>query len=380
MPHPSPTIWLDGRHIGRSGGTGVYRYALELYNTLQRNDDFTVSWLLESGPKAQPRPGFWRFLKAITAQRPAIRAFHHPKWGDAYLARDLYRIAHVHYRYHRRLLSIRPPHPPTIMHWTFPLPVIMEGCINIVTVHDLIPITHPHLTGINTQRFTALLQALIEKNVHFVTVSETVRQQMLSHFALSPERVTTLYQSVSFDDATRQAIKKAPQIAPSDSFLVYGRVEKRKNIERILEAHARSQTKTPLVIIGPDGDDHPDCTPRGPTSQVIRLPWSDRLSLLRTLSEAKALLFPSLAEGFGLPIIEAMALNVPVITSRGGVTEEIAGGAALLVDPYDVSDITKKIIALDYLNQRDKGNLLITGYKNASRFNANIYPQWLKTL
>ncbi|MDF7673253.1 glycosyltransferase family 1 protein [Acetobacteraceae bacterium ESL0709] len=371
------TIWLDGRNINRTGGTGVYHYALDLFKTLKLIG-YSPAWLLESPCPTPVHSAPLRLLQAIAARPPQIRQAFKSTWGDAYLAKDLYRIAHIHYQYHHRLLKLYPLHPPTIMHWTYPLPIIMDGCQNIVTVHDLIPLTHSHLTGIPFSRHKRLITDLIRHNVHFVTVSETVRQQMLKIFPLDSDRVTTLYQSVEFDPQTREAMAQAPQIAPENSFIFYGRIERRKNIETLLEAHALSQTKTPLIIIGPPGDDQPDCRPRGPTSHIIRLPWSERLSLLRTLSEAKALLFPSLAEGFGLPIIEAMSLGVPVLTSQEGVTKEIAGDAAFLCDPNDLSSLTAAIIQLDKLSPQARTNRILAGEKRAIEFNTENYSQRLR--
>ncbi|GAB6967538.1 hypothetical protein JCM25156A_15750 [Komagataeibacter kakiaceti JCM 25156] len=150
-----------------------------------------------------------------------------------------------------------------------------------------------------------------------------------------------------------------------------GRVEARKNIERLIAAHARSGTHRPLVIIGPDGDDRPRCAGSG-GAPVRRVQWCERLSLLRAIHDAHALLLPSLAEGFGLPIVEAMALGTPVLTSRGGATGEIAGGAALLVDPTDTDDIARGMAALDGNDPNDplRARLIARGYERADFFSA----------
>ncbi|UMM64354.1 glycosyltransferase family 4 protein [Aristophania vespae] len=378
---PALRVWLDGRNIGRTGGTGIHYYALGLQHALE-SKAISTSWLLEQTEDYKPRPPFWRLMQALLGQAPKVGANLTTPWGSAHLARDLYRIAHVHYRHRKHLLTMRvtpPLSPPSVMHWTSPLPIYLEGTRNVVTIHDIIPLTHPNLTGIDPQRFERLLRDLMAKDTYFVTVSETVRQQILTHFSLAPERITTLYQSVGFDEKTRRAIKEAPSIAPAGSFLIYGRVEHRKNIETLLEAHALRGTSTPLVIIGPDGDDRPDCTPRSSTSNVIRLPWSSRLSLLRTLSEAKALLFPTKAEGFGLPIIEAMALNTPVLTSKGGVTEEIAGKAAILADPDDVHALAESIKMLDQLSSEKRHNLVKAGQERAAFFHPEPYAHRVKT-
>lgn len=373
------TIWLDGRNITRAEGTGVYRYASDLFKTIKKIN-YSPSWLLEETQTTlSSRKTFLRFIQAILAFPPYItpNSFTSP-WGKAYLGRDLYRVAHIHYKYHHRLLRLKPATPPAIMHWTYPLPILIEGSQNIVTIHDLIPLTHPHLTGINSEIYKQLIRDLIKENTHFITVSESVRQDLLKYFSLPAENITTLYQTIDIDETLLEAMTTAPQIAPAHSFLFYGRIEHRKNLEALLEAHALSQSKTPLVIIGPAGEDAPDCSPRSSTSKIIRLPWSERLSLLRTLSEAKALLFPSLAEGFGIPIIEAMTLGIPVLTSKGGATEEIAGNAALLCSPDDIPSLASAISYLDHLSAEERTKYANKGKRRASDFNAETYAQKLK--
>ncbi|MDT8870482.1 glycosyltransferase [Komagataeibacter rhaeticus] len=129
-----------------------------------------------------------------------------------------------------------------------------------------------------------------------------------------------------------------------------------------------SKTRRPLVIIGPDGDDRPDLSPVQAGQTIIRVPWCARPSLLRAMAEARALLFPSLAEGFGLPIIEAMSLDIPVMTSMGGATEEVSGGAALLVDPLDTDQMSKTICVLDGMDAEKRENLCKNGRERAISF------------
>lgn len=342
------TVWLDSRNIGRSGGTGVATYVQGVQTCLTRMG-FHVQYLWDHDPAdgSTPPNSSWqrivRFLKACLPVR-LIRRQQEDITGRSYpYISDIYRIAHIHFQIWKRLLWLHGTQPPDIMFWTYPLPVLVKNTINIVTVHDLIPITHPHLTGINPRRLQRLLTQLVAQADIVVTVSETVRQQIIEIFDIPASRVVNLYQLAGVTATERQQLATAPVVAPAGCFICIGRVEKRKNIERLVEAHARSGTERPLVLLGPDGDDMPDFNPRTPCQQVIRVPWCSRESLLRSLANAHALVFPSLAEGFGLPIVEAMALGVPVMTSRGGATEEIADGAALLVDPYDVQDIADVI-------------------------------------
>lgn len=340
---PDCLIWLDGRNYGRKGGTGVTTYATALADALVAMN-MPPSILLEqeeparSSGRTTPLP----LLRALHA-RPTVRRLG----PTSLLSRDLYRSAHVHFGLRRRFMPLRTPHPPRMIHWTYPLPLHLEGALNITTIHDLIPLTHPHLTGIDSKRFRRLINEAVTRADAIITVSETVRRQIIERLGTSPDKITNLSQPVEFSTDQLTQIAGVPPIAADGAFIFVGRIEARKNIDRLLKAHARSRTRTPLILIGPDGDDAPDLSSRAPTSTVIRIPWIDRIGLLRTLMGAKALLFPSLAEGFGLPILEAMALGTPVMTSRGGATEEIGGDAALLVDPYDIDAMADAIARLD---------------------------------
>lgn len=349
----SPTLWLDSRNVGRSGGTGVTTYVQGMQACLSLMG-YHTQYLWDHDPDHDDQPsntGWQRLIRLLRACLPfQVVNTRRRLSSDPYpYLSDIYRIAHIHFQIWKRLLPLHCRQVPDIMFWTYPLPVVMKNTINIVTIHDLIPLTHPHLTGINPQRLNTQLTQLVARADVVLTVSETVRRQIQDILGAPTDKVINLYQLAGVSDVERQRFTTAPVVAPARSFICIGRVEKRKNIERLVDAHARSATDRPLVLLGPDGDDMPDFSPRTSRQHIIRVPWCSRLSLLRALANAHALVFPSLAEGFGLPIIEAMALGVPVITSRGGATEEIAGGAALLVDPYDTQDIALAIRHLDHM-------------------------------
>ncbi|PYD74844.1 hypothetical protein CFR71_12640 [Novacetimonas pomaceti] len=372
---PVSPVWLDGRNIGSRGGTGVARYTRDLADCLRETG---VSTAFLDGQEGNARKLPFRELekayRLVRALRPrrhvVVRPDAHGHAAPSCF--DLYRTAHVRYKTFGRLTSLRADTPPALMHWTYPLPMVLQGCMNIVTIHDLVPILNPGLTGIDPGRFERLLRELVTRMDRIVTVSETVRRQIIDILDVAPERVVNLYQMVDIDIT---AVMASPRIVPPGSLIHIGRVESRKNIARLVAAYARSGSHRPLVLIGPDGDDRPDLSlPDGP-GRLIRLPWSSRLQLLRGLAEAHALVFPSLAEGFGLPIIEAMALGTPVITSRGGATEEIAGGAARLVDPFDVDDIAGAISELDGVDKAGGvcGDLVRRGYVRAGFFSRQAY-------
>ncbi len=318
MPGTSK-VGLDTRNLALSEGTGVAGYGRMLARAYAELG-FTPEFL-----RAEPADA-GRLRRLRRALAPSARL------SPAFSAPDIFRTAQVHFNLYGRALPLRCEHPPRLMHWTYPLPLYLKGSVNIVTIHDLIPLRHPELTGIDARRMRRLLREVVPRADAIVTVSETVRAEIITELGVAPKRVFNLYQAV--DVAGGEA---GEAICPKGSFLVIGAVEKRKNIARLVAAHAASGVVNRLVVIGPGGDAPPG---------VLRVPYAKRADLLRAMASARAILFPSLAEGFGLPMAEGFALGVPVMTSRGGATEEVAGGAALLVDPLDVAEMAAAIARL----------------------------------
>ncbi|WP_158310323.1 glycosyltransferase family 4 protein [Acidomonas methanolica] len=338
-------IGLDSRNLRLAGGTGVSIYVSAVEAALRARGNRPVPLL---SPQSEPGPARWLRRHAYAL---GMRRRLETTEDDRLSARELNAAAHIRFGLGRTLTRVATPSPLDAMHLTYPLPLHVEGCPNIVTVHDVIPCHRPELTGIDGTRLRRLLKALDRQGAIWVTVSETTRQDMAATLGIPADRIANLSQPMMISATDRLAAEEADPVAPAGSFVVFGTVERRKNIGRIIAAHARSRTVRPLVIIGGNGfgaegewralETHPH------PERVIAHPWCERPRLLRSIIEARAVLFPSLAEGFGLPIIEGMALGTPVLTSKGGATEEIAGGAALLVDPLDVPEMAESLARLD---------------------------------
>lgn len=378
-----PMIWLDARNMNRAGGTGVARYT-EVIAECLAGAGMPVTYLSDRAPgtaEGNPQALGRQIWRRLQSTRRDYRATLHGTGPEACaVCPDIFRIAHVKFTNQGTLARVSTAAPPDIMHWTYPLPIRLEGARNVVTVHDAVPLTHPELTGIDPGRYRRLMAALADSADAIVTVSEAARRDIATQCGIAPSRIHNLSQAVAFSEAElRQARDARPPVSPG-YFVHVGRVEQRKNICRLVAAHARSGTRRPLVLIGPDGDDRPDYESLVGAAPVIRVSWSDRATLIRTMRDAHALLFPSLAEGFGLPIIEAMVLGTPVLTARGGATGEIATeDAAILVDPLDVSDIAEGIRLLDGWGEHDAARLALIekGVARAAQFSPEAYIERL---
>jgi glycosyltransferase involved in cell wall biosynthesis len=311
--------------------------------------------------------------------------------GSVRVARDVFRIAQVHFDIHGRPLMLRSDRPPPLMHWTYPLPLRFLGVPNLITVHDLIPLLHPDLSPIPRERFRRMLARLSREAAHLVTVSEASRREIISVLGCPGDRVTNTWQSVELPGWTEEEAEQATRDAAGaaglepDGYLLHvGTIERRKNIGRLIEAHRASGVRARLVLVGPDGWRAAEELRNADGERVVRIPWLERRSLLGLLRGARALLAPSLAEGFGLPAAEAMALGVPVLTSAvdisgtPGAAAEIAGDAALLVDPRDIRAMANAIAALDA--DAVRAALAGRGLARAALFSRAAYAGRLRSL
>ena len=375
-------VCIESRMLNDRSGTGVATYARTLANCVAAAGAQPVI-LDDASADGTRRPagaGVARWLSAARGgKRPAVpREQAAGTSPEQWRAFDIFREAQVFFNLHGRLLPVTFDRPPEVMHWTYPVPVYVKGARNLYTIHDLIPITHPELTTIATARHWAILRAIVQRAHGLVTVSEATRRLVIDRFALPETRVTNTFQTV---DTPLQPDPPLP--APFRSgryFLFCGRVERRKNLSRLARAHADSGTAMPLVIVGPEVDG--EAALEAELQQypsVHRLPWVPRNELIGLMRRARALLFPSLAEGFGLPIAEAMTLGCPVLTGSCDATAEIAGGAALLVDPYDLAAITRAIHSLDRQDELCAG-LRTAGFDRGRFFAADRYVRRLRAL
>lgn len=374
-------LGLDGRNSTLPEGTGVAVYARTL-GAAVRTINIAPEWILARPPNLAQAPRPSRLRDVLRACRPAARLRRAPdEAGEtAFVSPDLFRTAQLHFDLYRRPMSLRCDDPPHLVHWTYPLPLLLRGVPNLVTIHDLIPLNQPDLTTIDGPRMKRLLGCLAARARAVVTVSETVRQDVIARLGVAPERVVNLYQAVDLSAALLREAQASAPLCPPGCFICLGPVEPRKNIDRLIAAHGASGVGTPLVIIGPDGPRGglPEAAAHGLRGGLIRrVPYAPRAAVIRAIAEARAVLNPSLAEGFGLPTAEAMALGTPAMTALGGATEEIAGGAALLVDPLSIPSIAAGIAALD----TDSGlrqNLRAAGLERAKLFSMAAYSARLE--
>lgn len=335
----SHRLCIDGRMLDASAGTGVTSYARTLA-AAARVAGLDVG-ILSATPGLPGRSG--KTARALAAWRRAASVGDDDRGG--FVGPDIFRLAQVRFNLFGRVLELHAPGPPGIMHWTYPVPMAMKGWINVYTVHDAIPLLHPEWTPIDGARHRRLLNRLRPFADRIVTVSEAARQDLVRSLGWPSEFITDLGLAA---EPREEEIGSLPAGLIRQRFLLFcGQIEPRKNLARLIAAYAGSGIAMPLVLVGPDGwRAQSILREAGAVPNIVRFPYLDRATLLGLIAGARALLLPSLAEGFGLPVAEAMALGTPVLISRDPALVEVSQQAALSVDGEDIDALRRALIRL----------------------------------
>lgn len=216
---------------------------------------------------------------------------------------------------------------------------------SVVTIHDISFELYPeYFSGLDILRNRTLVRHAARHADAVVTVSETSRQEIVSRYDIDPERIIAIPNGVSPSFIPKTASPR--QRTKGVRVLAVGTLQPRKNLLRLAAAVREVAQDMPvsLQVVGPDGFAARRIRETlGPLPDVQISGYLSEEALRSAYCDADVLVYPSLYEGFGLPVLEAMACGTPVITSNSSSMPEVAGDAALLVDPLDVEDIASAI-------------------------------------
>jgi glycosyltransferase involved in cell wall biosynthesis len=215
----------------------------------------------------------------------------------------------------------------------------------VVTVHDLAFLHAPErFTGHGARVMRDSLDR-IRRGGHLVLCSSTATVADLVDAGVAAERLRLVPLGVDHVDVAPPDLDRVRSTydLPPRFVLFVGTLEPRKNLVRLASAVARLDEPTPLVVAGADGWGGAAAAADAVGGDVRFVGFVPPADLPALYAAAGVFAYPSEWEGFGLPVAEAMAQGTPVVTSRGVSTEEVAGGAAVLVDPLDVDDIARGI-------------------------------------
>ena len=227
--------------------------------------------------------------------------------------------------------------------------------LSVATIYDLSYIKYPqyHTPGM-LKWLEKNLQSTIRRADAIVTISDFSKNEILEQFRIPESKISIVSPSVSDEFKTSLTKDVADRIRlkydlPAQYVLTVGTLEPRKNLTTLLDAYARLPTKLkqsfPLVIVGAKGWGNQQnlLKPMVDRGEVIVLGYVDQQDISSLYKASSLFVYISLYEGYGMPVAEAMASGVAVISSENSAMSEVAGGAAKLVNPLDVEQITDSI-------------------------------------
>jgi glycosyltransferase involved in cell wall biosynthesis len=329
--------------------TGLMTYAVNLVPHLKPLQPILLT--------ATPDEGDWDYPVAsnMTAAQGTLGHLRRLIWTQV-------RVPQIYQRLNASLLFSPIPEAP-----------LYSQCRSVITVHDLIPMRFP--TGRSPLRLyhAYYVPYVLQQAEHILTNSEQTARDIVDRCAIPAHKITPI--PLAYDAQHFRFLD-----LPTQNYFIYvGRSDPHKNLSRLIDAFAQlpASLNCELWLVGsPD----PRYTPllqaqiqeRGVTQRVKFLDYVPYADLPRLLNQAIALVFPSLWEGFGLPVLEAMGCGTPVITSNCSSLPEVAGDAALLVDPYNVAALSDAMyyVATDSIG---RSHLRSAGLTRASQFS------WEKT-
>lgn len=264
-----------------------------------------------------------------------------------------------------------------------PMDILESKVRSVVTIHDLIFLDYPELyPTLDRQIYRTKSSMACERANSIIAISEQTKQSIIKHFGTRESKITVVYQSchplflqkASPEQLAR--VKNRYQL-PGQYLLCVGSIAERKQTLQLVEAfHNLNEPGLKLVLVG-DG---------GPYKQKVqqyisKYQLTDRVVFLKDIpvedlpaiyAQALALVYPSVMEGFGIPIIEALHCGTPVITTAGGCFEETGGDAARYVPAGDVAQLTRAM-ADTIQHPQIRQEMIACGHQHAQRFTPKTF-------
>jgi glycosyltransferase involved in cell wall biosynthesis len=354
------TIYLDvSAAVHRRAGLG--RYAESLARALAPLLPGSLALFYNREQGIEPLPG----LESLPARSVALgyKPWRMLVW--------LGQLAHVGFN--------RLTPDAGLFHATEHLLLPLRGVPTVLTVHDLIfrllPGQHKPL---NRWYLNLSMPLFCRRAAHIIAISEQTRRDVVSAYDIPAEKISVIYEAADprFRPPGPEAIAaaRARYHLPERYLLFVGTIEPRKNLTRLLAAFERLHTENltdALVLAGRRGwltGEFDAALERSPSQRAVIFPGfvADE-DLPAVYAGAQVLTMPSLYEGFGLPVLEAMACGTPVACSNNSSLPEIAGDAALLFDPTDVESISDALGRI-LRDAELQAHLRDAGTRQASRF------------
>lgn len=360
-------IGINARHL-QNIDNGIVIYLLNLVLNLRKIDDRNEYTLFFGSKKNIPQNifnfGFNYDIPKIPADSQLLKIL----WAHLYLPYAINK------------------HKIDVFHETTFISPVFKKCPVVLTIYDL---AYLYLPGCFAFRQRLYFKTLISRSIRqsdlIIAISENTKKDIINDFNVPPERIRVIYGGV--DDIFRplvdkneiEEIKKIYKIK-KDFILAVSLISPRKNMIRLIKAFKllkdQKRIDIQLVIVGKKGwlyeDVFREAVSSGLEDDIIFCGHVPKEHLLLLYNAASVFAYPSLYEGFGLPVLEAMACGCPVVSSNTSSMPEVCQDTALLVDPEDIEELSESLYKL-FSDESLKNDLIGKGLANVKKFS------WVKT-
>lgn len=347
-------IGIDGNEANQKNRVGVGQFAycvLREIERLDKNNSFIVYL------KDRPLPDF----------PPERKGWSYKVFGPG----KLWTQVALPYKLFTQKIKLRVFYTPSHYAPRF------SPCPTVVSIMDLWHHRHPEqFVKKDLYQLTKWEKYSIKKAAKIITISEFSKKEILKFYDFPEKKIVIAYPGFEryTVDVKETALKKvlAKHGIKSSYFLYLGTLQPKKNIEGLIRAFSLLKSETQLVIAGKKGwlfeEIFALVKKLNLENQVIFTGFIDENEKPVLMAGAKAFILPSFYEGFGIPVLEAMSLGVPVLLSKEGSLPEVGGQSAIYFDPYqekEIADAMKKVLGL---NIEDRDEIIKQGKKQAEKF------------
>ncbi len=298
---------------------------------------------------------------------------------------DVFNDANRLFAVTKKITQLKLKRQPDIFHLTTPWPLAVKGAKTVITIHDLIPLKIPFTTLDLKVHFYELFKWAAQSADLILSVSEHTKKDIMEIYGVPEEKIKVTYQSykggdidVNPDDAAIYLNSKGLQ---AEKYILFvGNIEPKKNIKQLIRAFAYIQKGYKLAIVGHKAWMYESqligLKNYLKKKQYVMLDYVTDEELAMLYGNAFCMVFPSLYEGFGLPVLEAMHHDCPVICSDRSSLPEVGGDAALYVDPYQFTDIRDQLNKL-IANPELRTEMIKKGRERVAFFSPENYAKRL---
>lgn len=242
------------------------------------------------------------------------------------------------------------------------VPVFPRKAKLVTTIHDLIHwiFRKDFFTPLQALYAGRMLKAAVEKSDHIITVSQKTADDLMEHFQAKPEKISVIYEGVSprfrenWEPERQEALRQKYHL--SEQFFLYvGLIKPHKNVLSLIrlfrELKKEGKIDASLVLVGKKDRRYPknqaELASLTSDADVIHIPYVESHELPLFYAQALALVHPSLYEGFGLTLLEAMACGTPVVACRAASIPEVVGDAGWLVEPHATGEMKEALMQIE---------------------------------